>query len=62
MQPAFDQHLTIHVQGRYHTPILRADWLAAPVPAPGRPGLWDVALPAAALPAAAAAARRRPPS
>ena len=37
-------------QGRYLTPIRSARWLAAPVAAPGRPGLWDAAVPAAALP------------
>ena len=36
--------------GRYLTDVVHTQWLAAPVPGRGKPGLFDVRVPEAALP------------
>lgn len=41
---------TGQAMGRYLTEVVRAEWLEEPVPMRGQPGIFDVEIPAAALP------------
>ena len=48
--------------GRYLTDVVHTEWLAAPVPGRGKPGLFDVRVPEASLPEGALAQVQQPPS
>ena len=48
--------------GRYLTDVHHTEFLAAPVPGRGKPGLFDVRVPEASLPEGARAQAQQPPS